>query len=71
MIAPLSNRRMGLPSVNVSVKAGMRPLGLISRNHGSWIASGPHLPAGTHVPTSSKTCRPTFCVFLLMSMAVV
>lgn len=35
---PLSKRRMGLPSVNLSVMAGMRPLGLISRNQGSfWV----------------------------------
>ncbi len=31
---PDSNRLMFLPSLNVSVKAGMRPLGLILRNSG-------------------------------------
>jgi hypothetical protein len=36
MMEPLSNRRMGDPSVKVSVSAGMRPLGLISRNQGSF-----------------------------------
>ena len=35
---PDSKRRIGLPSVKVSVRAGMRPLGLISRNQGSfWV----------------------------------
>lgn len=35
---PDSKRRMILPSENSSVRAGMRPLGLISRNQGSfWV----------------------------------
>ena len=38
MMLPLSKIRMGLPSSNLSVMAGMRPLGLMSRNHGSfWV----------------------------------
>lgn len=36
MMEPLSNKWIGLPSVKVSVKAGIRPLGLISRNQGSY-----------------------------------
>ena len=38
MILPLSNSRIGLPSSHLSVSAGIRPLGLISRNHGSFCA---------------------------------
>lgn len=35
---PDSNSRIVLPSLNVSVKAGMRPLGLMARNQGSfWV----------------------------------
>jgi len=55
MMLPDSNSRMSLPSLNVSVSAGMRPLGLISRNHGSfctffdmsilWVVYG-RLPGG-------------------------
>lgn len=38
MIEPLSNSLIGLPSVKVSVSAGIRPFGLISKNHGSfWV----------------------------------
>jgi hypothetical protein len=33
---PDSNRLIVRPSVNVSVKAGMRPLGLMARNQGSF-----------------------------------
>ena len=36
MIEPDSKRRMVLPSAKVSVRAGMRPFGLISRNQGSF-----------------------------------
>lgn len=36
MMLPLSKRRIVLPSENLSVNAGMRPLGLISRNHCSF-----------------------------------
>lgn len=36
IILPLSNTRIGFPSSQVSVRAGMRPLGLISRNQGSF-----------------------------------
>lgn len=32
MMLPDSKRLMGLPSVKVSVSAGMRPLGLMARN---------------------------------------
>jgi hypothetical protein len=35
MMLPDSKRLMGLPSVNVSVNAGMRPLGFIARN---WLS---------------------------------
>lgn len=34
MMEPDSKRRMVRPSVKVSVRAGMRPLGLIARNQG-------------------------------------
>lgn len=35
---PDSKSRMGCPSVNLSVRAGMRPLGLMARNQGSfWV----------------------------------
>ena len=35
---PDSNSRICLPSEKVSVRAGMRPLGLISKNQGSfWV----------------------------------
>ena len=37
---PDSKRRIFCPSVKVSVKAGMRPLGLISRNHLVWLEGG-------------------------------
>ena len=37
MMEPLSNSRMSLPSVKVSVMAGMRPLGFISKNQGSYF----------------------------------
>lgn len=38
MMDPDSNKLIVWPSVKVSVKAGMRPLGLIARNHGSfWV----------------------------------
>lgn len=36
---PDSKRRILDPSVKVSVRAGMRPLGLISRNHLDGISS--------------------------------
>jgi hypothetical protein len=35
---PLSNRLMVLPSEKVSVRAGMRPLGLMERNQGDFWA---------------------------------
>jgi hypothetical protein len=39
MIPPDSKRLIVLPSVKVSVKAGMRPLGLMARNQGSfWVS---------------------------------
>ncbi len=35
---PDSKRRIDLPSLKVSVRAGMRPFGLMSRNQGSfWV----------------------------------
>ena len=35
---PLSNSRIELPSVKVSVRAGIRPLGFISKNQSSfWV----------------------------------
>ena len=35
---PDSKSRIGWPSVKVSVSAGMRPLGLMARNQGSfWV----------------------------------
>lgn len=37
MIDPLSNSLTVWPSSSVSVRAGIRPLGLISRNHGSYL----------------------------------
>lgn len=38
MMEPDSKRLMGFPSVKVSVRAGIRPLGLMARNHGSfWV----------------------------------
>lgn len=33
---PDSNKLMVLPSVNLSVRAGMRPLGLMARNQSSF-----------------------------------
>jgi len=36
---PLSKRLMAFPSLKVSVKAGIRPLGLIARNQGSFCVS--------------------------------
>lgn len=39
IILPLSNTRISLPSVNLSVRAGIRPLGLISLNQGSFCVS--------------------------------
>jgi hypothetical protein len=36
MMEPDSNRLMVWPSVKVSVRAGMRPLGLMVRNQGSF-----------------------------------
>lgn len=36
---PDSKRRIVLPSEKVSVRAGMRPLGLMARNQGSfWVS---------------------------------
>ena len=38
MMLPDSKRRMVWPSAKVSVRAGMRPLGLMARNQGSfWV----------------------------------
>jgi hypothetical protein len=38
MMLPDSKRLIVLPSLKVSVKAGMRPLGLMARNQGSfWV----------------------------------
>lgn len=38
MIEPDSKRRIVLPSEKVSVRAGMRPLGLMARKKGSfWV----------------------------------
>jgi len=38
MMEPDSKRLIVLPSVKVSVKAGMRPLGFMARNQGSfWV----------------------------------
>lgn len=38
MIEPDSKRRIVLPSEKMSVRAGMRPLGLIARKKGSfWV----------------------------------
>lgn len=48
IIDPLSKRRIGFPSVKVSVMAGMRPLGLISRNHGSFVLSVNISPLTSH-----------------------
>lgn len=36
MMLPLSNRLMGFPSVKVSERAGIRPFGLMAKNHGSF-----------------------------------
>lgn len=38
MIEPDSKRRIFWPSLKVSVRAGMRPLGLMARNHGSFCS---------------------------------
>lgn len=38
MMEPDSKRWMGWPSLKVSVRAGMRPLGLMARNQGSFWA---------------------------------
>jgi len=36
---PDSKRLIVLPSLNVSVKAGIRPLGLMARNQGSFYGN--------------------------------
>jgi hypothetical protein len=66
---PLSNRLIAFPSAKVSVRAGMRPFGLISRNQGSYSLSTLffQLPEGE----CDHSALSTFWVSLLRSMAVV
>lgn len=44
---PLSKTRIGLPSVKVSVMAGMRPLGLMARKEGAFWSFLAKLRAST------------------------
>jgi hypothetical protein len=55
----LSNSLMGLPSSNVSVRAGMRPLGLISRNQGSWESRSQRLYVREEYVSSHSQALPS------------